>query len=166
MAEKTIKPVKQKISGSKQNFWKVIIGIAVIIILISIIIVIVISIGSAGFSDKYKKVLSGYFQALTKNDTNAIAQLANPQFANDLSPTKFASGNYQLFSYHFENIENTNLPSDTNEIQPTAKILFSISTMDHKTKVSYLSEAYFVTSGGNIKISRIKKLYNGEDITK
>jgi len=155
-----VKEKGESLPKVKKGNWKIIVGIVVIVILVGIIAWQFLSFVSKRTSTKYESTLSKYYQSIAKKDTNTIMSIVAKGFDDELSSLKLKPGRYLLFSYNFE------LLNATNETNPYAKILYSISVTEDSARVSYLSEAYFVLDNDNAKLQYIKKLYKGKNITK
>jgi hypothetical protein len=143
--------------------WRIIAVMVVVVTVFAYLAYRILSYMGNYNSDKYEKVVSSYFQAIAKNDTNTLSTIVSTNFVNELSFLKLKPNLYLLYSYHFETTKETN---QTNVVL-SAKILFSISTIEENKKVSYLAEGYFISEQSEkILLDKVKKIYEGKNITR
>lgn len=157
--------------AAKKFDWKIIAGLAAAVIVIAFILFRFFVFVNERSSNHFEAALGSYYDALQKNDTNAVSKLVTSDFTSEAGELKAQSGKTEVFSYRFDNLDQKQVkPAGTNdEGQPgpaVAKITYSVTSTEGNSKVSWLLEAYFVLDNGQPRIQSIKKIYKGREISR
>lgn len=158
--------------AAKKFDWKIIAGLAVIVLFLAYILFRFFTFVSDRSESAYEKTLVSYYDSLGKKDVKPEIPLVTDDFTSETPELTIAPGKYEIFSYRFENAEpaqdTRKAPASTNTPAPVkaGKIIYSVSTFENNSRVSYLLEAYLVMDNNQPRIQYIKKIYKGRNITK
>lgn len=115
---------------------------------------------AAPSADSYEKVLTRYYQTLFSKKKQGISSLVTGSFNDQTQFRTVRIPQYKVFIYRFDALTNS---SDTNS---AAMITYSLFIRDKEGWISYLNEAGFVLEQNQPRLSSIRVLYVGRDISR
>ncbi len=139
--------------GSKA---KTIIGIIVLIAIIAVLVWKFLGIFQNTGNSSYNKLISDYYTALSKNDTNELKTLKTVDFKDNQSAVIWLNNKPVIYVFSVQDLH------PTNTIMATKKMTYCLINSRYKT--AYLNEAYFLKKDNHLLLSYINNLYVGNEL--